>query len=95
MSDHDFYTEQSALTIPNWCAYNPHGIRISLVMPFEDGFAIPGRYEGGGSALYGGGLRLLKFMKLENAQQYVQMKNPCTAIRWEREEIPQEEAVRR
>ena len=71
--------------VTHHCGYNEQGIRIAVVMPFEDGYAIPGLYVGGGSAAYGGGLPLVKFYKAENAQRYVEMRNPCTAIRWTEE----------
>lgn len=84
-----------AETITNICGYNSHGIRISVIVPFEDGYAIPGHYASGGSAPYGGGLPLQKFSTLDNAKTYVRMMNPCQAIRWEVEEVDQFNRVRR
>lgn len=82
-------------TVTHMCGYNPHGIRITVIMPLEDGYAIPGCYASGGSALYGGGLALQKFSTLENAQTYVQMMHPCTAIRWESMNVAQDDDERR
>ena len=72
----------------HYCGYNDSGIRIAIVMPYEDGYAIPGVYSGGGSACYGGGLSLVKFQKLENAQRYCEMRNPCVSLEWVAEEVP-------
>lgn len=79
----------------NICGYNGHGVRIAVIVPHDDGYTIPGRYGSGGDAAYGGGLQLQKFSTLETAQAYVRMMNPCTAIRWESEDVPQFDQVRR
>ena len=76
-------------TITNICGYNEAGIRLSVIMPFEDGYAVAGRYAGGGSAAYGGGLALQKFSDVESAKRYVGMLNPCTYLRWEAENTAQ------
>lgn len=68
------------MTMTQWCAYDPNGLRVSVVYPYQGKFAVANRSYGGYPVL---------FSTKENAQADVELRNPCRVARWEAVEVAQ------
>ena len=66
----------------NHCGYNDHGIRVSVIFPFEDGWAIAGVHTGWTSHS-----ALRKFPTVEAAKAVVAVRQPMTGIAWKEETV--------
>lgn len=71
----------------NWCAYNEHGIRVSVVFPVDDGWGVAGYHSNPYAPNH---LRkLVKFETLGQAKETVHFRNPLTSLTWKAEEVQQ------
>jgi hypothetical protein len=66
----------------NHCGYNDHGIRISVIFPFEDGWAVAGVHEGWTTHS-----PLRKFATVEAAKNNVAFRKSATRITWKEEPV--------
>lgn len=74
----------------NWCAYNPHGIRVAVIFPHPEGeWAIANRYENPWRDHHAADPGPLMRFTLEAAKSDVQHRHPTLALRWEASEVEQ------
>jgi len=74
----------------NWCAYNPHGIRIAVIFPHPGGeWAVAGRYENPWVNPHAGSPGPLRRFTLDAAKSDVAQRHPTMQLRWEAVEVEQ------
>jgi hypothetical protein len=74
----------------NWCAVNPHGIRIAVIFPHpEGGWAIAGRYENPWASPHAPYPQPLRRFTLDAAKSDVQQRHPTMCLRWQASEVEQ------
>lgn len=70
----------------NWCGYNESGIRIAVIFPHLEGWAVAGRYENPWAAPHN---RTLQVFTLAEAKADVERRNPTIPLTWKAEEVEQ------